>query len=122
MRPNRTCSGILSASLVTWLLLMPPLSISPAGKTSVDTGAPLSRWETLSTHADDTACRKHRDSLRAALAKSAAETQPVKKDSGKDAEKSKVAFATLRQRAAAARCLASSDPRLRAPSASPAPR
>jgi hypothetical protein len=121
MRPVKTCSGVVAAGVLAWLLMMPPFSVTPAGKTFVDTGAPVSRWETFSSHPNDTQCRKHRDELREQLEKAAAShKETVKKGSDKgSAEKSQTAFATLRQRAAAARCVSSDDPRLRTPSASP---
>jgi hypothetical protein len=123
MGPLKTCSGLVAASLVAWLLLMPPFSVTPNGKTYVDTGAPIYNWETFSSHPSDTDCRKHRDKLREELEKAAASNkEEVKKGSNKKVDKSQVAFATLRERADAARCVSSSDIRLRTPSASPAAR
>jgi hypothetical protein len=114
MQPLTTCGG-LAAALTAWLLLLPPLSVTPAGKNFVDTGAPLFQWETFSTLSTDTQCRKHRDALRAQLANSA--TAAPKSSSGKKGGPSRAAFATLRERAAAARCVSSTDPRLHTPAA-----
>lgn len=108
----------MAASLTAWLLLLPPFSVTPAGKNSVDTGAPLSQWEAFSTLPNATECRKHRDSLREQLDKAAASSEPVKSTKKKD-NKKQAAFAVLRERAAAARCISADDPRLRAPAASP---
>src|SRR5579883_2392775 len=101
------------ASLMAWLLLMPPLSVTPAGKTKVDTGASLSNWETVSSHPDAAQCARRRDQLRAQVEKAASENQPgLKSKPGKDSDSGQVAFAILRQRIAAARCVAGKDPRL----------
>jgi hypothetical protein len=120
---NKHGGGLLAASLFAWILMMPPLSVSPAGKTVVDTGAPLSRWESFSRHSSAGDCRKHRDHLRQQVEQAAASTvqEPVKKGSDKEADKAPTPpFATLRQRAAAARCVSSSDSRLARPAARPA--
>ena len=104
---------------------MPPFSVTPDGKTFVDTQAPISNWETFSRHSNDTECRKHRDQLRAELEKAAPSNQQQvkigsgKKGSKKEADEGQTAFATLRKRAESARCVSTSDFRLRAPSASP---
>ncbi len=120
MRPIKSFSELFAASLVAWLLLMPPFSVTPEGKTFVDTEAPISNWETFSSHPSDTECRKHRDKLREELERAAASNrEEVNKGSNKKGDKSQVAFATLRERADAARCVSSRDIRLRAPSASP---
>jgi hypothetical protein len=126
MRPSNTFRELFAASLVfSWLLLMPPFSVTPDGKTFVDTGAPTSKWETFSSHPNDTDCRKHRDQLRAELDKAVASNQPeVKIGSGKkgpkkETDEGQTAFSTLRKRAEAARCVSSGDVRLRAPAASP---
>jgi hypothetical protein len=117
------CSGLLAASLTAWLLLIPPFSVTPAGKTFVDTGAPLPRWETFSSHASAAECSSRRDKLREQLESAAASTgESVKKGSSKQAEKTQAAFATLRQRVASARCVSGSDARLRTPAASPTAR
>ncbi len=118
MRLLKTCNALIAAGLAAWLLLLPPFSVSPSGKTVVDSGAPLSRWETFSSLPTDTQCRKHRDTLRAQLAKAAASTgEAAEGTSSKKADKKTAAFAMLRERAAAARCVSSTDPRLRAPAA-----
>jgi hypothetical protein len=122
MQGMRTCGGLAAVSLLAWLLLVPPLSISGAGKTVVDITAPVSRWEALSKHSSAAECSKHRDDLRAQLEKAAPSTggsdqNPSAKRSNKPSDKSKAAFATLKERAAAARCVADNDPRLRPPSA-----
>jgi hypothetical protein len=120
MATHKPCGGLFAASLLAWLLLMPPFSVTPNGKAFVDPGAPLFSWETFSSHANDSECRKHRDQLKAELEKAAAESQPrAIKPSKKKADKSQVAFATLRERAEAARCVSSTDIRLRRPAASP---
>jgi hypothetical protein len=106
---------------------MPPFSVNPAGKTVVDTQASLPHWEVLSSHASDTECRKHRDALRAQLEKATdsqmdtgeGSIKPGDKTNGKAADKRKEVFATLKQRAAAARCVASNDVRLVTPIPSP---
>ncbi len=127
MKTMQPCAHLGAASLIAWLLLMPPFSVNPAGKTFVDTHASLSRWEVLSRHASDTECRQHRDALRAQLEK-AAEAQvdegegsakTPQKTTGKAADKRKEIFASLKQRAAAARCVASNDARLVTPIPSP---
>ncbi len=119
----KSCSAVASG-LFAWLLLMPPFSVTPAGKTFVDTGAPLYSWETFSSHPNDTECLKRRDKLRDELEKAASSVQPLKKNPGKgsdkDSDKSQTAFATLRERAGAARCVSSTDQRMRAPAAQPA--
>jgi hypothetical protein len=119
MGPLKTCNSLMAAGLAAWLLLLPPFSVSPSGKTVIDSGAPLSQWETFSSLPTDTQCRKHRDTLRAQLAKVAASTTEGVEEgtSSKKADKKAAAFAMLRERAAAARCVSSTDPRLRAPSA-----
>jgi len=126
MRTKQPCAHLGAASLIAWLLLMPPFSVNPAGKTFVDTHASLPRWEVLSRHASDTECRKHRDALRAQLEKAAqaqvdAGEGPGKltEKTGKAADKRKEVFATLKQRAAAARCVTSNDARLITPIPSP---
>ena len=127
MRTKQPCGHLGAASLIAWLLLMPPFAIAPGGKTVVDTQASLPKWEVFSRHASDTECRKHRDALRAQLEK-ATESQTdagagpgktAQKTATKAADKPKEIFATLKQRAAAARCVASTDARLVAPLASP---
>ena len=124
-----TPSGHMRAASLAWLLLLPPFSITSAGKTFVDTQAALSRWEILSRHDSDTECLKHRDQLRAELdqaaesnADSSAESavKPPAKTTTKATAKRREVFATLKQRVAAARCVASSDARLAAPTLSPA--
>jgi hypothetical protein len=107
MKGMKNCRALSLASLLGWLLLMPPFSVTPAGKTFVDTKAALDRWEVFSEHPSATECRKHRDDLRAQLEKSTA--------AEKDPDKSKQAFATLKERAASARCVASDDPKLHRP-------
>ena len=120
MGPLKTYSGLYAAGLAAWLLLMPPLSVTHDGKTVVDTGAPISNWETFSKLPNDTECRKHRDKLRQTLAKAAASNgEEVKKGSDKNGDKGQTAFATLRERADVARCVSSDDIRLRSPAASP---
>lgn len=47
MKTMQPCAHLGAASLIAWLLLMPPFSVNPAGKTFVDTHASLSRWEVL---------------------------------------------------------------------------
>jgi len=79
----KICGALMAASLAGWLLLLPPFSITPAGKNFVDTGAPLYQWETFSTLPDATQCRRHRDSLRQQLEKAAASfSEPVQSASG----------------------------------------
>jgi hypothetical protein len=127
MRTIKLCGHLGAASLIAWLLLMPPFAIAPGGKTFVDTQASLPKWEVFSRHATDTECRKHRDALRAQLEKATESQIDAGADSGKTAQKTaskasdkpKQVFATLKQRAAAARCVASNDPRLVAPIPSP---
>jgi hypothetical protein len=131
MKTRKVCGGLVAASLIAWLLLMPPFSVTPAGKTFVDSGAPLSEWETFSQHASDTECRKHRDELRVQLDKAVA-SSPVPADTGKSGKsdkkradkarsKSQEVFATLKRRAAVARCVNSNDARLKKPAAAPTP-
>jgi hypothetical protein len=115
MQETRSCGGVLAASLLAWLLLMPPLSISGAGKTVVDMREPLSRWEVFSTHHTAAECSKHRDELRAQLEKAAPSPPPPASQSGKHPATANTAFATLRERAAVARCIADNDPRLHPP-------
>ena len=123
MGPIQSCNGLIVASLVAWLLLMPPFSVTPDGKTFVNSEAPVSNWETFSSHPSDTDCRTHRDKLRAELEKAAGSNRrEVKKGSNKKADESQVAFATLRERVDAARCVSSGDLRLRTPAASPTAR
>jgi hypothetical protein len=127
MRP--TPSGHLgAASLIAWLLLLPPFSITSAGKTFVDAQAALSRWEVLSRHDSDSQCLKHRDQLRAELDRAAASNvdspgesanQTPEKAAAKATGKRKEVFAALKHRVAAARCIASNDARLAAPVPSP---
>jgi hypothetical protein len=118
MRPVISCSGI-AAVLVTWVLVMPPFSVTPAGKNFVDTRAPLYRWETLSSHPDSAACIKHRDQMRESLEKTAASNvTPTKKGSRKN-EKAQAAFAGLRERLAGSRCVSSTDPLLHTPAPTP---
>lgn len=127
MRTIQPCGRVGAASLIAWLLLMPPFSVTPAGKTFVDTQAAVNRWEVLSRHASDTECLKHRDDLRAQLEKAAESKTDSSDASGKSqqqtttkaAAKRQEVFATLKQRAAAARCVASTDARLVAPAPSP---
>ena len=90
MRTIQSCGRLGAASLIAWLLLMPPFSVTPAGKTFVDTHAALSRWEVLSRHASDTECLKHRDDLRAQLEKAA----ESKVDSGDGSSKTPPKTAT----------------------------
>ena len=125
MNTRTVCRGISLAGLLAWLLLMPPFSVTPAGKTFIDSGAPLSSWEVFSQHATEAECRKHRDELRAQLEKAIASAVPDttasqksgKKHKGAAPSKSQEIFATLRQRAAVARCVDSN--RLPKPEASP---
>jgi hypothetical protein len=127
MNSRKICGGLIAASLIAWLLLMPPFSVTPAGETFVDAGGPLYSWEVFSQHATDTECRKHRDDLRAQLDKAVASTVPDtgkldksdKKGGGKGRTKSHEVFATLKQRAAIARCVSSKDARLSKPAAAP---
>src|SRR5260370_12959614 len=120
------CGGLTMPSLIAGLLLMPPLSVTPAGKTVVDTQASLANWEVFSRHKNDTECRKHRDDLRSQLEKAIESSKesslsPLKTPDKKSKapEKKGEAFATLKQRATAARCVASNDPLLRAAASSP---
>jgi hypothetical protein len=130
MNTRKVCGGLSAASLIAWLLLMPPFSVTPAGETFVDSGAPLFSWEVFSQHANDTECRKHRDELRVQLDKAVASTVPDtaksdksgKKRGSKARTKSQEVFATLKQRAAIARCVDSHDARLRKPAAAPTPK
>jgi hypothetical protein len=120
METRKTCGGLFAAGLLAWLLLMPPFSVTPNGRAFVDTGALIFNWEAFSSHANDSECRKHRDQLRAELEKAAASYQPaVRTSPKKKADKNQVAFSTLRERAEAARCVSSTDVRLRRPAASP---
>jgi hypothetical protein len=114
MGPIRNC-GAITVIAAGWLLLMPPFSLTPAGKTFIDASAPLYRWETLSSHGDNTECQKHRDQLRQELAK-ASNGAPAKE--GKSGDKAQAAFAGLRARLGSARCVSSTDPRLRLPTPS----
>lgn len=127
------CRGVTVAALLAWLLLLPPFSVTPNGKTFIDSGAPLSNWEVFSQHSADAECRKHRDDVRAQLDKAIASVvpdtnqseksgkpeKPGKKHKGGATAKSHEVFVTLRQRAAIARCVNSNDKRLRKPEASP---
>jgi len=128
MNTRKICGGLTAASLIAWLLLMPPFSVTPAGKTFVDSGAPLSGWEVFSQHANDAECRKHRDELRIQLDKALSSTKasdvktPDKKHAGKAPSKSQEVFATLRERAGAARCVNADDARLRKPSPTASPK
>ena len=134
IQPMKPCGALSLAGLIAWLLLMPPLAVTPAGKTVVDAKASLPNWEVFSRHKSDAECRKHRDDLRSQLQKAIdsskesgvaptntpgqAGAKPAGKG-GKTPNKSAEAFATLTQRATAARCVASDDPQLRTPAASP---
>jgi hypothetical protein len=132
MNTRKVCGGLIAASLIAWLLLLPPFSVTPAGETYINSGAPLFSWEVFSQHANDTECRKHRDDLRVQLDKAVASTVPDtgkkdksdKKSGGKASAKSKSqeVFATLKKRAAIARCVDSNDARLRKPAAAPTPK
>jgi hypothetical protein len=116
----KVCNGIIAAAIAAWLLLLPPFSVTLGGKTYVDTGAPLSQWETFSSHQSDDECLKHRDQLRQQVEKAVGPYKgEVKKGSGKEGDASQVAFGTLRERLASARCVSSSDASLRTPAASP---
>lgn len=117
MKVTRNC-GAIGAMMAGWMLLVPPFSVTPAGKTFVDTGAPLYRWETLSKHNDDSECMKHRNQMREEIEKAAASNSEPQKGS-KPNEKAQAAFAGLRARMGGARCVSSTDSRLRAPSPSP---
>ena len=127
MNTRKVCGGLIAASLIAWLLLMPPFSVTPAGETFIDSRAPLFSWEVFSQHANDTECRKHRDDLRVQLDKAVASTVPDTGKSDKSDKKGGVkartkrqeVFATLKQRAAVARCVDSNDERLRKPAAVP---
>jgi hypothetical protein len=118
MQGMTTCGGLAAAGLLAWLLLMPPLSISGAGKTVVNMTAPLSSWEVLSRLPGSDQCRKRRDDLRAQLEKAGTEGADQNGSANaKPSDQSKAAFATLKERATAARCVADNDPRLRPSSA-----
>ncbi|SRR5579883_2521603 len=113
----------IMAALAAWLLLMPPLSVTPAGKTTVDAGAPLSNWETLSTHSSAAECAKRLDQLREQVENAAASIQPAAKGkAARNSDHGQIAFATLKERAAAARCISSTDARLRAAAPRSTPR
>jgi hypothetical protein len=115
MGPNRTNGGLLAASLIAWLLMLPPLSITSGGKTVVDGNAPLYHWENFSTHPTTKACRDHRDQLRVELQQAGGPTPAPPKKGEKAADTNQIAFGLLRQRATAARCISSTDSRLKAP-------
>ncbi|MGO9059952.1 MAG: hypothetical protein ACLQU2_21610 [Candidatus Binataceae bacterium] len=128
MNTRKICGGLIAASLIGWLLLMPPFSVTPAGKTFVDSGAPLSSWEVFSHHATDAECRKHRDELRIQLDQAVSSAKPSnsktsdKQHAGKALSKSQEVFATLKARAAVARCVDGNDARLRTPSPAASPK
>jgi hypothetical protein len=129
MNTRKVCGGLMAASLIAWLLLLPPFSVTPAGETYVNSGAPLSSWEIFSRHDNDTECRKHRDDLRVQLDKAVASTVPDTAKSDKSDKagakaraKSQQVFASLKRRAASARCVNSNDARLRKPAAAPTPK
>ncbi|GEM_PF-6263448 len=106
--------GMVAAAAAAWLLLVPPFSVTRAGRTVVDASAPLYRWEILSSHSDNGECVKHRDQLRASLEKAAtSNTAPVKK--GAQDKGQAPAFAGLRARLASARCVSSTNPLLQVP-------
>jgi hypothetical protein len=117
MRPMINCS-VIGGVVAAWLLVVPPFSVTPAGKTFVDASAPLFRWEKLSSHSDNIECVKHRDQLRESLEKAASNAIPIKKGAG-EKNKTQAAFAGLRARLASARCVSSTDPRLSVPTAAP---
>jgi hypothetical protein len=114
MKPIGNC-GAIAAIAAGWLLLMPPFSVTPAGKTFIDASAPLYRWEILSSHSDNTDCLKHRDKLREQLKQASSSAAPAKTE-GKSGDKAQAAFAGLRARLGSARCISSTDPRLHPPS------
>jgi hypothetical protein len=127
MNTTKVCGGLNAATLIAWLLLLPPFSVTPAGETYVNPGAPLFSWEVFSRHDNDTECRKHRDDLRVQLDKAVASTVPDTGKSNKSDKSGKAAakapaksqevFANLKRRAASARCVNSDDARLRQPAA-----
>jgi hypothetical protein len=114
MRPIVNC-GTIAAVATAWLLLVPPFSVTPAGKTFVDATEPLYRWETLSTHSDNIECVKHRDQLRESLEKAAASNSTPIAKGPREKNQPQAAFAGLRARLASARCVSSTDPRIQAP-------
>ncbi len=118
MRCLTGCSEV-AAILTAWLLLIPPFSVTPAGKNFVDTRAPLYRWEMLSSHPDSAACMKHRDQMRESLEKAATSNVPSTKKGSSKNDKAQAAFAGLRERLASSRCVSSADPLLHAPSPTP---